>query len=47
MPSNFDAYAIRRSRGHSVVVREVLDSQMLWFQYGINVQIMVRVRAHG
>lgn len=42
MPSNLDRQAGRRSHDLTCKLKEVIDSKMLWDEYGIDDEITVR-----
>ena len=46
IPSNLDAHVVRHMPEHFATVKEAFDYNILWFQYGINVKIMVRIHAY-
>jgi hypothetical protein len=46
IPSSLDAHAIPRTPRHLVTVKAAFDYQVLWFQYGINVESTVRIHAY-
>lgn len=47
MPDNLDARAGRRSHDHTGGLKEIIDSKMLWDEYGIDDDITVCLSLGG
>ena len=47
IPANLDGQAGRRSHHHTDRLKEIIDSKMLWDEYGIDDDITVRRSSHG